>query len=102
MTIYFTKSLNIADNNENVATGNEISDPVSAAIEKCRSHPNVMLLRSHNEDVEVLFFGRASIVEVLEQVDSLNTKNVSPIGSIPARIIKVNVDIEYHRPESAP
>ena len=39
-----TKSLNIADNNENVATGDEIPDPVTAAIEKYRSHPSVFRL----------------------------------------------------------
>ena len=88
-----TKSLNIADNNENVATGDEIPDPVTAAIEKYRSHPSVMLIKSHYEDVEVFDFRRASITEVLEQVNNLDTKKASPIGSIPARIIKDNVDI---------
>ena len=38
-----TKSLNIADNNENVSTGDEISDPATAAIEKYRSHPSINL-----------------------------------------------------------
>ena len=47
-----TKSLNIADNNENVATGDEIPDPVTGAIEKYRSHPSVMLIKSHYEAVE--------------------------------------------------
>ena len=40
-----TKSLNIADNNENVSTGDEISDPVTAAIEKYRSHPSIILIK---------------------------------------------------------
>ena len=88
-----TKSLNIADNNENLTAGNEISDPVAAAIEKYRSHPSVMLIKSHYENVEGFNFRRASIVEVLEQVDNLDTKKASPIGSIPARIIKDNDDI---------
>ena len=88
-----TKSLNIADNNENVATGDEIPDPVTAAIEKYRSHPSVMLIKSHYENVEVFNFTRASITEVLEQVNNLDTKKASPIGSIPTRIVKDNVDI---------
>ena len=66
-----TKSLNIAENNENVATGDEISDPVTAAMEKYRSHPGVMLIKSHYENAEVFDFRRISIVEVLEQVDKL-------------------------------
>ena len=52
-----------------------------------------MLIKSHYENVEVFNFRRASIVEVLGQVDNLDTKKASPIGSIPARIIKDNVDI---------
>ena len=72
-----TKSLNIADNNENVATGDEIPDPVTAAIEKYRSHPSVMLIKNHYENVEVFNFRRASIT-------NLDTKKASPIGSIPA------------------
>ena len=96
MNDYFsniTKSLNIADNNENVATGDEIPDPVIAAIEKYRFHPGVMLIKSHYEDAEVFDFKRASITEVLEQINNLDTEKASPIGSIPARIIKDNVDI---------
>ena len=80
-----TKSLNIADNNENLATGDEIPDPITAAIEKYRSHPSVMLIKSHYEDVKAFDFRRASITEVLEQVNNLDTKKASPIGSIPAR-----------------
>ena len=85
-----TKSLNIADNNENVTTGDEISDPVTAAIEKYRSHPSIILIKSHYENVAVFNFRNASVVEVLEQVDNLDTKKVSPI---PAKIIKDNVEI---------
>ena len=100
MNDYFsniTKSLNIADNNENVTAGNKISDPVTTAIEKYRPHPSVMLIKSHYENVEIFNFRRASIVEVLEQVDNFNTKKASPIGSIPARIMKDNVDIVASR-----
>ena len=98
MNDYFsniTKSLNIADNNENIATSDEISDPVTAAIEKYRSHPSVMLIKGHYENVEVFDFRRASVVEFLEQVDNLNTKKASPIGSIPAKIIKDCSDLKY-------
>ena len=92
-----TKSLKIAENNENVVTGDEISDPVTAAIEKYRSHPGVMLIKSHYENAEVFDFRRVSIVEVLKQVDKLDTKNASPIGSIPAKIIKDNANIVASR-----
>ena len=88
-----TKSLNIADNNENIATADKISDPVTAAFEKYRSHPSVMLIKGHYENVEVFDFRRASAVEFLEQIDNLDTKKASPIGSIPAKIIKDNADI---------
>ena len=88
-----TKSLNIAGNNETESTGDEISDPVTAAIEKYRSHPSVILIKNHSENIEAFDFKRASIAEVLGQVDSLDTKKASPIGSIPAKVIKDNVDI---------
>ena len=85
--------MNIADINENVATSDEIPDPVTAAIEKYCSHPSAMLIKSHYENVEVFNFRRVSITEALEQVNNLDTKKASPIGSIPARIIKDNFDI---------
>ena len=88
-----TKSLNIADNNENVSTGDEISDPVTAAIEKYRSHPSINLKKSHYENIEVFNFRKASVLEVLEQVDNLDTKKALPIYCIPAKIIKDNVEI---------
>ena len=89
-----TKSLNIADNNENIATGYEISDPVTADIEKYRSRPSVMLIKGHYENVEVFNFRWASVVEFREQVENLDAKKASPIhGSIPAKIINDSVDI---------
>ena len=42
-----TKSLNSADNNENIAAVDEISNPVTAAIEKYCPHPSAMLIKSH-------------------------------------------------------
>ena len=72
---------------------NRISDPVTAAIEKYRSHPSVLLIKNHCEDVDAFSFRSASVVEVLEQVDNLNIKKASPISNIPAKIIKDNVDI---------
>ena len=86
------KSLNIADNNENLLPVDGISDPVTAAIAKYRSHPSVLLIKSHCEDVEAFSFRRATFVEVFKQVDNLNIKKASPISSIPAKIIKDNVD----------
>lgn len=88
-----TKSLNIVGNNETESTGDEISDPVTAAIEKYRSHPSVILIKNYSENIGAFHFKRAFIAEVLGQVDSLDTKKASPIGSIPAKVIKDNVDI---------
>ena len=62
------KSLNIADNNENLLPVDGISDPVTAAIAKYRSHPSVLLIKSHCEDVEAFSFRRATFVEVFKQV----------------------------------
>ena len=56
-------------------------------------YPSVMLIKSHYGSVEIFGFRRASVVEALEQVDNLYTKKASPIGSIPAKIFKGNVEI---------
>ena len=73
MNDYFsniTKFLNIIDV---VATGDEILDRDTAAIEKYRSHPSVMLIKSHYEQVEAFSFLRTSAVEVLEHVDNITS-----------------------------
>ena len=46
---------------------------VMAAIEKYRSHPSVMLIKSHYEQVEAFNFLRTSAVEVLENVDNITS-----------------------------
>ena len=47
-----TKSWKNAGNNEEIATGDEISDQVTVAIEKYYSNPSAMLIKSHYENVE--------------------------------------------------
>ena len=55
------------------------------------------MIKSHCEDVEAFSFRRATFVEVLKQVDNLNIKKASPVSSIPAMIIKDNVDeVAFH------
>ena len=40
-----------------------------------------------------MLFQRVTISEIIEQVDNLDTKKASPSDSIPAKVIKDNVDI---------
>ena len=57
-------SLNIADNNESVLPVDGISDAVTAAIEKYRSHPSVLLIKSNCEDVEAFSFSEEEKLKI--------------------------------------
>ena len=96
MNEYFstiTESMNIASGNENQLSVVGISDPVTAAIDKYCYHPSVLLIKGHFSIVEACCFKRVTISEIIEQVDNLDTRKASPIDSIPAKVIKDNVEI---------
>ena len=51
------------------------------------------MIKGHFRSAEACFFKRVTISEVIEQVDNLDAKKATPIDSIPAKVVKDNVDI---------
>ena len=82
--------MKIAGSYENQLSVVGISDPVTAAMEKYCYHPSVHLIEGPYRNAEAYCLKRVPISEIIEHVD---IKKASPIDSIPAKVIKDNVDI---------
>ena len=94
------KNLNI-DSYENFSfderffhTDIEISDdPILKAIQKYEKHPSVLKINGVISKNECFSFQPVDLLSVIKEITSLNESKASPIDSIPARILKENLDI---------
>ena len=94
------KNLNI-DSYENFSfdeyfsrTDIEISDdPILKAIQKYEKHSSVLKIKEVIPENECFSFQSVDLLSVIKEITSLNESKASPIDSIPARILKENLDI---------
>ena len=88
-----TQDLEITDTGAYLLPSIGIKDPVDRAVEKYKIHPSMKKIKECFEYSESFNFTLVTVEEVFCQLEKLNPGKSSPVGSIPAKIIKENSDI---------
>ena len=68
-------------------------DPIIKAIKTYEKHPSVLKIRETRGEDEKFSFKHTSFKKVYEVIISLNSSTASPKDTVPANIIKSNVNI---------
>ena len=91
--VNITQDLEITENGAYLLPTIRIEDPVDKAVEKYKNHPSIKKIKECFTYSESFNFKQVTVEEVFCQLEKLNPRKSSPIGSIPAKVIKENSDI---------
>ena len=82
------KTLNINQNTYIVDSSSSITDPVDNAINLCKNHPSILLIKHKLENVDHFSFKEVSVSETEKELMELNSNKVTTFGNIPTKILK--------------
>ena len=88
-----TDSLGIKEIKENISSVSGLVDPIDIAIKEFSLHPSIIRIQSNTKYTERFSFSEVSIQQVASQLARLDPKKSSPVGAIPAKILKEYPDI---------
>ena len=88
-----TQDLEITDTGAHLSSTIGIEDPIDKAVEKYKNHPSIKKIKECFTCSESFHFRQVTVEEVYYQLGKLNPKKSSPVGSIPAKVMKENSDI---------
>ena len=88
-----TQDLVITDTGAQLSSTTGIEDPIDKAVEKYKSHPSIKKIKECFTCSESFHFRQVTAEEVFCQLRKLNPTKSSPVGSIPAKVMKENSDI---------
>ena len=88
-----TQDLEITDTGAHLSPTIDIEDPIDKAVEKYKNHPSIKKIKECFTCSESFHFRQVTVEEVFCQLGKLNPKKSSPVGSIPAKVMKENSDI---------
>ena len=94
--VNITSSLGIEDIEEtgkNSASTQDIDDPVEIAITKYSSHSSINNIKENFHPTQKFEFRPCSAEEVMTQIERLDQKKACPMESIPAKVLKENLDL---------
>ena len=75
-------------------TENIIDDnPLFKAIKKYNDHPSILKIKENISEKDGFSFECVDLWSVIKEIISLNESKASPLESIPAKILKENLDI---------
>ena len=83
-----TDALGIKEITENISSVSGLVDPIDIAIKKFSLHPSIIRIQSNTKYTERFSFSEVSIQQVVSQLARLDPKKSSPVGAIPAKILK--------------
>ena len=87
------KNLDLALNQELAVEVEEDLNPVVKAIKKFENHPSIMKIKEKIGDKSRFSFHSIDLESVISEIEALNPSVASPKDSIPAKIIKENIDM---------
>ena len=70
-----------------------IDDPILNAINKYKSHPSILKIKDNISENECFSFKNVDLLSIIKEITNLNESKTCPMESIPAKIIKENLDI---------
>ena len=91
-----TDALGIKEITENISSVSGLVDSIDIAIKKFSLHPSIIRIQSNTKYTERFSFSEVSIQQVVSQLARLDPKKSSPLGAIPAKILKEYPDIFAH------
>ena len=68
-------------------------DPVFRAIRKYKNHPSILRIKGVVLETDCFSFEPTDLLAVIYEITHLNNSKASPLESIPAKILKENLDI---------
>ena len=83
-----TQDLEITDTGAQLSSTTGIDDHIDKAVEKCKSHPSIKKIKECFTCSESIHFRQVTAQEVFCQLRKLNPRKSSPVGSIPAKVMK--------------
>ena len=89
-TSLINQELEKTENEAHLSSTIGTSDPIDIAIKEYQKHPSINKIKGNWVPSEPFTFSNITVLEVLHQLEILNAKKASPIGSIPAKILKDN------------
>ena len=91
--VNITGSLNVGKAELNLLPTDGIVDPINVAITKYNLHPSVKRIKDNFHPFRMFEFVPVSMENIYKQLDRLDPKKATPLGSIPAKILKGSSDI---------
>ena len=88
-----TDAVGIKEITENISSVSGLVDPIDIAIKKYCLHPSIRRIQSNIKYTERFTFSEVSIQQVALQLSRLDPKKSSPVGAVPAKILKEYPDI---------
>ena len=88
-----TDALGIKEITENISSVSGLVHPIDIAIKKYCLHPSIRRIQSNMKYTERFTFREVSIQQVALQLAGCYPKKSSPVGAIPAKILKEYPDI---------
>ena len=70
----------------------DIKDPVERAIQKCKNHPSIQMIKELFDSNKTFSFDLVSFDTIFNEILSLNTKKATRSNDVPTKIVKANAD----------
>ena len=86
-------NVNISQYEDPTSNTNGIDDPVLRAIEKCKNHPSIKLIKTNGKNNISFCFQEIQAIENEKELKNLDCSKASQDSDIPTNIIKDNIDI---------
>ena len=86
------KTLNITMDPNFISDTSNIQDPVLMAVEKYQNHPSILKIKEVHGETNHFSFAFITIEDIYNEITSVNCSKSSPLSSIPAKLLKENID----------
>ena len=83
-----TQNLRVNENKFIVDNSNDITEPVNKVINKFKSHPSILLIKSKVANDSTFYFNEASLSDIKKELILLNPNKVYTFKNIPPKILK--------------
>ena len=91
--VNITQDVEITDTGAKLSSTTGIEDPIDKVVEKYKSHPSIKKIKECFTCSESFHFRQVTAEEVFCLLRKLNPMKSSPVGTIPAKVMKENSDI---------
>ena len=83
-----TQNLRVNENKFIVDNSNDITEPVNKVINKFKSHPSILFIKSKVANDSTFYFNEASLSDIKKELILLNPNKVYTFKNIPPKILK--------------